>query len=436
MIEQRDLSPSSIHLKGRRIGVISTRFEGTDGVTLETGKWVQVLERLGCKCFYFAGACEWDSSLSYVIPEANFKHPDIQRINDVAFNNSTRPLEITQDIQTLKEYLKKRVYHFVQQFGVELLLIENALAIPLNIPLGLALTEIIAETGFKVIAHHHDFFWERKRFLVNCVWDYFNMAFPPHLPSIRHVVINSSGANQLSLRTGISSMLIPNVMDFDKAPPVPDEYSQDVRSSLGVVQDELLFLQPTRVVPRKGIEHAIELTRRLGMKARLVVSHASGDEGYAYEQHLREYAQLLGVAVNFESNIIREKRGVIDGRKIYTLADVYQHANMVTYPSDSEGFGNAFLEAIYFRRPIVVNNYSIFDTDIKPKGFRVIEFDGFITDQTIEHTRQVLEDTSLAQEMADHNYKLAQCHYSYSMLERRLQTLLADFFGEDSRNEV
>ena len=436
MIEQRDLSPSSIHLKSRRIGVISTRFEGTDGVTLETGKWVQVLERLGCKCFYFAGACEWDSSLSYVIPEANFKHPDIQRINDVAFNNSNRPLEITQDIQILKEYLKKQVYHFVQQFGVELLLIENALAIPLNIPLGLALTEIIAETGFKVIAHHHDFFWERKRFLVNCVWDYFNTAFPPHLPSIRHVVINSSGANQLSLRTGISSMLIPNVMDFDNSPPAPDEYSQDVRSSLGVVQDELLFLQPTRVVPRKGIEHAIELTRRLGMKARLVVSHASGDEGHAYEQHLREYAQLLGVAVNFESKIIREKRGVIDGRKIYTLADVYQHANMVTYPSDIEGFGNAFLEALYFRRPIVVNKYSIFDTDIKPKGFRVIEFDGFITDQTIEHTRQVLEDTSLAQEMAEHNYKLGQCHYSYSMLERRLQTLLADFFGEDNRNEV
>jgi glycosyltransferase involved in cell wall biosynthesis len=231
-------------------------------------------------------------------------------------------------------------------------------------------------------------------------------------------------------------MLIPNVMDFDNSPPAPDEYSQDVRASLGVVQDELLFLQPTRVVPRKGIEHAIELTRRLGMKARLVVSHASGDEGHAYEQHLREYAQLLGVAVNFESKIIREKRGVIDGRKIYTLADVYQHANMVTYPSGIEGFGNAFLEALYFRRPIVVNKYSIFDTDIKPKGFRVIEFDGFITDQTIEHTRQVLEDTSLAQEMAEHNYKLARCHYSYSMLERRLQTLLADFFGEDNRNEV
>jgi hypothetical protein len=36
----------------------------------------------------------------------------------------------------------------------------------LNIPLGLALTELIAETDIPVIGHHHDFFWERKRFLV------------------------------------------------------------------------------------------------------------------------------------------------------------------------------------------------------------------------------------------------------------------------------
>src|SRR5512143_1721788 len=108
----------------------------------------------------------------------------------------------------------------------------------MNLPLGLALTEFIAETSFPTIAHHHDFFWERKRFLVNCVWDYLNMAFPPHLPSIRHVVINSSGANQLSLRTGISSLLIPNVMDFHNPPPLPDDYTRDVRGALGVAEDE------------------------------------------------------------------------------------------------------------------------------------------------------------------------------------------------------
>jgi glycosyltransferase involved in cell wall biosynthesis len=418
----------------RRIGFVSTRFSGNDGVSLEAEKWAAVLERLGHVCFYFAGQSDRPAAYSRVVPEAHFKHPDITEIHETAFTKRLRPPEMTRRIHQMKDYLKEQLNAFVRDFDIELLLVENALSIPLNLPLGLALTEFIAETNFDVIAHHHDFFWERKRFLVNCVWDYLNMAFPPHLPSIRHVVINSSGANQLSLRTGISSLLIPNVMDFDNPPPPPDEYAQDVRDDLEIEPDELLFLQPTRVVPRKGIEHAIELTWRLGRKAHLVISHASGDEGYAYEQHLRDYADRLGVPVNFVSEIIRDQRGRLpDNRKVYRLWDIYPFADLVTYPSDLEGFGNAFLEAVYFRKPVVVNNYSIFDIDIKPKGFQVIEFDGYITEETVQRTRQVLEDECLRAEMVEHNYQMARRHYSYQMLERRLGTLLAECFGEEQK---
>lgn len=170
---------------------------------------------------------------------------------------------------------------------------------------------------------------------------------------------------------------------------------------------------------------------RLGIRARLVISHTAGDEGDPYERRVRDYAKLMDVQTNFESAIIAGQRGKTkDGRKIYTLWDVYPHADMITYPSDIEGFGNAFLEAIYFKRPIVVNNYSIFDIDIKPKGFRVIEFDGYITDETVRHVRQVLQDSQLEREMTEHNYQLAKRHYSYTMLERRLEMLLADCFGE------
>ena len=416
----------------RRIGFISTRFLGTDGVSLETGKWAQVLGRLGHACFYLAGASDRPPECSCSVPEMLFTHPDIQVIYGTAFSQRTRPPEITRLVHQLKDHLKERIYAFVRDFDIELLIPQNALTIPMNIPLGLALTEFIAETSFPTIAHHHDFFWERKRFLVNCVWDYLNMAFPPHLSSIRHVVINSSAANQLSLRTGISSLLVPNVMDFDHPPPPPDEYARDVRQTLGVLPDEKLFLQPTRVVQRKGIEHAIELVKRLAEgKARLVISHAAGDEGDDYERRVREFAKLLQVQTNFVSDIIKDQRGQTqDGRKIYTLGDVYPQADLVTYPPDIEGFGNAFLEAIYFRRPIVVNNYSIFDTDIKPKGFRVIEFDGFVMDETVQRVQQVLHDPQLTQEMTEYNYQLAQRHYSYAVLERRLQTLIADCFGE------
>jgi mannosylglucosylglycerate synthase len=422
-------------LTGRRIGFVSTRFAGTDGVSLETAKWAEVLERIGHVCFYLAGASDRPLDQSRIVPEALFTHADIRKIYTTAFSQRTRPPEITRLIHQLKDYLKEQLRAFVRDFGIELLISENALAIPMNIPLGLALAEFIAETSFPTIAHHHDLFWERKRFLVNCVWDYLNMAFPPHLPSIRHVVINSSAANQLSLRTGISSLLVPNVMDFDNPPPPPDEYASDVRPALGIAPDEFFFLQPTRVVQRKGIEHAIELVNRLGTKARLVISHAASDEGDAYEHRVRDFADLLKVQTNFVSDIIKDQRGITrDGRKIYTLGDVYPHADLVTYPSDIEGFGNAFLEAIYYRRPIVVNNYSIFDIDIKPKGFRVIEFDGYITDDTVRQVRQVLQEPRLAQEMAEHNYRLACRHYSYATLERRLQTLIADCFGESSQD--
>ncbi len=415
---------------GRRIGFVSTRFAGTDGVSLETRKWVQVLERLGHTCFYFAGSSDQPPERCRIVPEARFKHPDIAEIYTIAFSQRVRPSETTRRIHQLKDYLKEQLRAFVREFDLELLITENALTIPMNIPLGLALTEFIAETELPTIAHHHDFFWERKRFLVNCVWDYLNMAFPPHLPSIRHVVINSSAANQLALRTGISSLLIPNVMDFDHPPPPPDEYTRDVRTALGIAPDELFFLQPTRVVQRKGIEHAIELVNRLGIKARLVISHASGDEGDDYEHRVREFAALLDVPTNFVADIIRDQRGQTqDGRKIYALEDVYPYADLVTYPSDIEGFGNAFLEAIYFRRPIVVNAYSIFEIDIKPKGFRVIEFDGYITDETVQRVKAVLENPQQAQEMTTRNYELARQHYSFAILEHRLQMLLTDCFG-------
>jgi hypothetical protein len=440
----------------RRIGFISTRFAGNDGVSLESAKWVTVLERLGHQCFFFCGECDRPVEKCYQVPEAFYRHPTIDAINTLVFagewgemhENSKmhpevkelhrdyfsvyiRPAHITKQIQEIKDYLKEHLYKFVYQYRVEALIVENALSIPINLPLGLAITEFIAETGYPVIAHHHDFSWERQRFMNNSVGDYLGAAFPPNLPTIRHVVINSVQEHQLASRIGVAGMVIPNVMDFDSPPPALDEYANSARQDLGVAPDQYLILQPTRIIQRKGIEHAIELTRRLGLPAELVISHAAGDEGTDYEKRVREFAALLDVTVNFESAIVGDKRGFTpDGRKIYTLGDVYPQADLVTYPSSLEGFGNAFLEAIYYKRPLVVNNYSIYEADIKPKGFKVIEFDGFISDATLAHARFLLTHPNEALQYAEQNYLLARRYYSYSMLERRLGLLIADCFGE------
>jgi len=438
----------------RRIGIVSTRLSGTDGVSLEAAKWAAVLEGLGYSCFYLAGQLDRPPERSRLTPEAFFGHPDIDAINTVAFSGTSdvteaadaehptirrrdyfspyvRPPTVTRRVHELRTYLKGELYAFIRDFDLDLLLVENALAIPLNLPLGLAITEVIAETGIPVIAHHHDFAWERQRFAVNCVGDYIAAAFPPGLPSVRHVVINSVQAQQLAWRTGLTPRVIPNVMDFDRPPPPPDEYARGARADLGVKADEYMILQPTRIIPRKGIEHAIELTRRLGVPATLVISHAADDESGDYTERVREFAHLLDVNVRFESEIVGATRATTgDGRRVYSLADVYPQADLVTYPSSIEGFGNAFLEAIHHRRPLVVNRYSIYEMDIKPHGFRVVEFDNYVSRATIREARRLLEEPALAAEWAEANYALARRYFSFAVLERRLTTLLAECFGE------
>src|SRR5258705_3801048 len=151
-IKGNSMTPSS-----HNIGFISTRFAGTDGVSLETEKWATVLERLGHKCFYFAGECDRNPDQSQVVPEAFYRHPEIDAINQQAYSGSwtvtkearsahpeiaalhkdffsiyVRPPAMTRRVNELKDYFKKQLYEFAHRFGLELLIIENALTIPLN----------------------------------------------------------------------------------------------------------------------------------------------------------------------------------------------------------------------------------------------------------------------------------------------------------------
>lgn len=412
------------------IGFISFRFQGTDGVSLETSKWAEVFEEMGHKCYYFSGLSDRPSDCSMVVEQAHFLELENREYYSKFFNSTKRTIAETQWIHSRREFFKEHLYSYIKIFNIDLIVPQNILSFPLNIPLSMALVEIIAETNIPTIAHHHDFTWERKPLLVNSIWDYITMAVPPNLQSVQHVVINSSASQQMARRVGASSTIIPNVMDFENPPPEKDDYSSDLREVLGIEPDELFILQPTRVVQRKGIEHAIELVSRLGRKACLVISHATGDDGYDYEARVAEFAEQMGVRTIFSSERFSEKRGTTEGgKKIYSLSDAYPHADLVTYPSLIEGFGNAFLEAIYYRKPIVVNNYAIFATDIRPKGFKVIEFDEYITKQTVQDTLRILDDSEHQADLCNFNYALALRHFSYKVLRSQFQVLLANAFG-------
>ncbi len=419
---------SSRLLTPQRIGFVSTRFAGTDGVSLESAKWAEVLRGDDHESFWYAGRLDRDPAVSMCVPEAFFSHPENVWIQERLWGQTARDPLVTDRMHAMARYLKGTLYAFIRRFDLRILVFQNVLTIPMHVPLGMAIAELLAETHIPAIAHHHDFYWERTRFSVNAVHEMLDMAFPPRDPDLQHVVINEAAQEELARRKAVPSVLIPNVLDFENPPAPPDSYAADVRSAIGLEPDDILILQPTRVVPRKGIEHAISLVQQLGNpRYKLVITHEAGDEGLEYRHMLAEYARQAGVDLRFVETRVADVRQLSsEGHKIYTLWDIYPHAALVTYPSLYEGFGNAFLEAIYFRVPVLVNRYAIFHRDIEPKGFRLPVMDGYLTRGVVDEVRRLIEDADYREPLLSHNYAIAARHYSYAELRRRLRLLIAN----------
>jgi glycosyltransferase involved in cell wall biosynthesis len=386
-----------------------------------------VAHRLGHEVYYCAGELDEDAPNPTLIPALHFRDPEAVAIGEMVFGRLEPEDGLARRLQDAAQRLKARLREWLADSGIDTLVVENALAIPMHVPLGQALAQLIEETGIPTIGHHHDFFWERQRFRLNCIPDLLLQTLPPDLPSIRHVTINSLAQRDLKFFRGLEAMVVPNVFDYDTPAPGFDDYNRDFRQAMGFSPYDWLFLQPTRVVARKGIDLSFELLRRLrDPRARLVISHQAGDEGMEYYRQLLHRAQAMNVEVHYLAGFVEEQRVVRNGRKAYTLWDVYPHVDFVTYPTLYEGFGNALLEAIYFRKPVLVNCYSVYMADIAPLGFEFVEVDGWITDESLSEVRRLLDDPDRCRILADKNYELARRHFSYEVLADALEQLLND----------
>jgi len=415
----------------KNIGFISTRFAGIDGVSLEATKWAKVLEESGHSCYWYAGKLDRAPTKCFLVPEAHFQDDENIWINEHIIGRKVRDISVSNEIHSLREVLKRKIYEYVRKFNIDLLIVENALSIPMHIPLGLALTEFISEMRIPTIAHHHDFWWERTRFLINSCWDYIRMAFPPNLPNIKHVVINSAAQEELALRTGISSTIIPNVLNFENPPAINEERARKWRADIGLDDGDIMILNPTRIVDRKGIEYAIELVKELkDSKYKLVISHESRDEGFKYEEWITNDAREHGVDLRlFKARIDDPLSSNANHQSGFSLWDIYPSADLITYPSLHEGFGNALLEAIYFKKPILINRYATFIRDIEPKGFNFIIMDRFLTREIVQKVMAILESSERKEKMVNLNYNIASRHYSFIELRKYLTGLMASFFG-------
>jgi glycosyltransferase involved in cell wall biosynthesis len=232
--------------------------------------------------------------------------------------------------------------------------------------------------------------------------------------------------------TGISSTIIPNVLNFENPPAINKERAIKWRVDIGLDDDDILILNPTRIIDRKGIEHAIELVKELkDPRYKLVISHESGDEGFEYAKWLTSNALIQGVDLRLCNAQIGDplSSNATNNQKAYSLWDIYPYADFITYPSLYEGFGNAFLEAIYFKKPILINRYSTFIRDIEPKGFNLVVMDRFLTGKIVRKVKNILESPERKEGMVNLNYTIASRHYSFAELRKYLSGLMISIFG-------
>ncbi len=436
-----------------RIGICHFRVGETDGVSLEIDKWRAALEALGHTVYLCAGRA--GGTEAFVIPELSLDHPEVEKIRKNAFHSfSDYPSEgeLHAHIEALAAKIERGLRHFVEVYDIDLLVVENIWSLSPHLPATLALWRTVRALRLPAIAHHHDFYWEKEDYrgpTCPLVRRLLREYYPPQDPRIVHVVINRLAQKELA-RRGIPAVVVPNVLDFSTAPQL-DEFNQDFRDRLGLSPGDVVLLQATRVVRRKGIELAVDLAAELarpafqGALARRVREHGATGPGrpvllltnlvedQPYWEQLQERIARQGVEVRLATGQVAFRRADKD-QKIYSFWDTYLFADLMTYPSLQEGWGNQFLEGVWAKLPIASFEYPVFKTDIAPLGFKYVSLgdvverapDGLwrlppgVLRRAARQTADLLSSPSRYREMVEHNYQLAKQHLSLAKLEELL----------------
>lgn len=442
-----------------RIGICHFRVGETDGVSLEIDKWRAALEALGHEVYLCAGRA--GGAEAFIIPELSLDHPEVVKIRRNAFQSFSdyaTETDLHRHIESLAATVERGLRHFVEVYDIDLLIVENIWSLSPHLPATLALWRTVRNLRLPAVAHHHDFYWEKddykgptcplvKRLLAG--------YFPPRDPRIVHVVINRLAQLELK-RRGIDALVVPNVWDFE-LPLGWDEFNRDLRQGLGLGESDVVFLQATRVVRRKGIELAVDLAAELSrpehqaaMRRRVKQRGASGParpvllltnmvEDPEYWGLLKRRIEKRGVEAKLVSDRVSFHRDLApSGEKIYSFWDTYLLADIMTYPSLQEGWGNQLLEGIWAKLPVVSFEYPVFKTDIAPLGFKCISLgdrverdeDGLwrlppgALRRAARETADILSSPGRYREMVEYNFQLAERLLSLKRLEQLLREVL------------
>jgi glycosyltransferase involved in cell wall biosynthesis len=446
------------------------RLGRTDGVSLEVDKWRQVLrDRLGHTVWYCSGNPEVKTN--YVIDELYAQHPrtwKILRNGTVELKDYAREQDLEREIYEHADAIEAKLLRFIKEKRVEVLLPQNLCSGGYQPAAAIAFHRVFRRTGLPAVVHSHDFYFEESgevRATCQTVASIYERYFPPKLPNVRQVVINRIARTQLKKRKNLDATVVPNVFDFDQPAWKQDEYNRDFRGTFGLGRDDLVFLQATRILDRKGIELAIDLVGELERPARRKALQgaptAAGGRFHSganlvllcsgiietigisgrYWPALQARARARGVDLRYAGDRVKHSRETdLDGKKCYSLWDSYVPADFVTYPSLWEGWGNQFIEAVFAKLPAAIFEYPVWRSDIGRTGFDVVSLGDKIAGcdrrgvarvpaatlkRAADRTVAILTDPSRRRRMVERNFALGKRHFSLDTLETIIRKLFA-----------
>ncbi len=419
------------------VGIIIGRIGGVDGVALETEKWIDVLKRMGHKVFIISGQYQerrMNPDYETLALEMSFFSPEsFWGQKKSFFFPEEDPIELLEHIDFYANIVSEKIIDWVHKNKIDMMISENASALPAHLSMGWGIKKAVMHLGIPTITHDHDFSWERgiryhsPHKEIN---DFVEEHFPLRLPNVYHAVININAQNTLKKRFNRQSIVVPNVMDFDKPYGELNKNNKHFKANLGLNDDDIILSQITRIVRRKGIEVAIKLIHELDdEKIKLVITGSQkDDEGSIYYNELIDqiHKLKLGKQIIFASHIVNNYGVIGDEGISYSLSDAYAHSRACTYFSTYEGFGNAFVEAVLAKCPIFVNNYKpVYWPDIGSKGFKAVMLeDNVITDKSIKEMKEVIYNEKYNREVAEFNFHLGKKYFSYDTLEEKLSFLI------------
>ncbi len=420
------------------VAVIASRLKCVDAISVESDRWIDKYVKLGYNVHLCCGKLGEPVELPHLeLPVMDYKHPEVRGVKRIVFGSrldkdGKKAADIL--INNLVKRIKGPLKSYIIKNSIHILSVEDSLGSMKNLPLNIALSEIVAELGIPTVSRYHYLPWDNPYFTRFENFPKLTARFPPDLKNVAHITNTESAKLKLKEKRDIFSDVIPNTMELEKLHEV-DDYNRDFRASLGIRDDQIVFLQPTRVKRNKFVERSIKLVSEINDITKkdnvlLITGSPVYSRGNYFEEIIRK-VKKQGVNVIFANDRIFLGRHDNPERKFYSIYDAYVHSDMVIYPNTSDAFGNPVIEAAAYRKPLVVNSFPNLQHFLD-RGFSFVVMDQKVDNEVVSDTYELLTDRAKREKVVEGNFRILEKHYSSDALDESLIPILNGFEQQKS----